>query len=320
MTLSVSPSEMDMKVKAAPSVTAFKGYFRAPDFLYEASLGLSGIARLVLGYLCRRADKTGKCFPSQERIARDCGLKSPKTVRKALRELVKAMWIHILHDKRLSTCIYQLSEKVLSLLRLAEQDVISHNGQNIPPGKVKNTSDHRQNLPTKEYTGKEDTHKEELCALNQDEIDELVLKWDHFFLDTYSHKSREAPQWVRKNLIDVALKVSDMLKGEYAEDLKNHSLGLIEWYLTANEDIDPSKGNKWVYTGERKSSRLSKNFETVWADYWLRNKPVEEWKPDPELLERRGEVTKERMTEEFDRVRKPKRPKDPSNLNGSTGV
>lgn len=54
--------------------------------------GLSAKANSVLRVLADRADTKGRCFPSQETLAEDCGL-SPRSVFTALKELEATGWI-----------------------------------------------------------------------------------------------------------------------------------------------------------------------------------------------------------------------------------
>jgi len=64
------------------------GYFQVPDLVFD--LPLTANEKLLLIYFMRRADKSGKSFPSVKRICRDCGIKSANTVRKATKGLEKA--------------------------------------------------------------------------------------------------------------------------------------------------------------------------------------------------------------------------------------
>ena len=112
--------------------------------------------------------------------------------------------------------------------------------------------------------------------------------------------------------------MSEKLPTAISEELYRHTSGIIEWYIKANEDTDPSRGNEWVYRGERKSSRLSKNFETVWADYWAVNRPVKEWEPPKGLVERKDDVSHERLREAFNKLAWYKKSKN--HLNGGVNA
>lgn len=56
-----------------------------PNFLFDLPIGEH--AKLILIYLCRRADRKGFSFPSLDRMGRDCGIGSHNTVGKAIKEL-----------------------------------------------------------------------------------------------------------------------------------------------------------------------------------------------------------------------------------------
>ena len=60
------------------------GIFYSHGAIFE--MDMSAYAKLVYFYLCRRADMTGKSYPSKKTIAKDCGV-GVSTVDKAIREL-----------------------------------------------------------------------------------------------------------------------------------------------------------------------------------------------------------------------------------------
>ncbi|HSC34082.1 MAG TPA: helix-turn-helix domain-containing protein, partial [Thermodesulfobacteriota bacterium] len=62
------------------------GYFQVPDVVFD--LPLAANEKLVLIYFMRRADRSGRSFPSVERICRDCGFGSRNTALKAINSLV----------------------------------------------------------------------------------------------------------------------------------------------------------------------------------------------------------------------------------------
>jgi len=69
------------------------GYFQVPDLVFD--LPLAANEKLVLIYFMRRADRSGRSFPSVERICRDCGIKSGSTVRKVLKGLEREGLVRI---------------------------------------------------------------------------------------------------------------------------------------------------------------------------------------------------------------------------------
>jgi hypothetical protein len=74
-----------------------QGWFWAYDAIFD--LDISEHAKLVYLNLCRRANKNGNAFSSHARIARDCST-SPRTVRRALGELVQVGAIRITSRKQ----------------------------------------------------------------------------------------------------------------------------------------------------------------------------------------------------------------------------
>lgn len=78
--------------QAKPKVNIFYSY----SFIFMEKLSVH--AKILFLYLSRLADRSGKCFPSQRRIARCCKM-SKSTVGNAIRELEQAKVIT--RDKRL---------------------------------------------------------------------------------------------------------------------------------------------------------------------------------------------------------------------------
>lgn len=56
-----------------------------------------------------------------------------------------------------------------------------------------------------------------------------------------------------------------------------------------------------MYRGERKSSRLAKNFEVVWIDYWAVNQPVIEWKPP--VVDQNEDVSQDKLVKKFESLK-----------------
>jgi hypothetical protein len=75
----------------APQGTVRKGWnpgvFWVPNEIYEA--GVSGYAKAVYIYLCRRSDDEGKSFPGYGTIAKEVGF-SKSSIRRAVDELIAA--------------------------------------------------------------------------------------------------------------------------------------------------------------------------------------------------------------------------------------
>ncbi len=135
-------------------------------------------------YLCRRSDKTGVSFPSEDRIGTNCSIKSKATVIKALKELEKVGLISI-HRSKGTSNTYQLSEEVLTVIKNKTEysdtdspdeqipvqkmntryDILSRDEyvpvQNLKYPSSKNKYLPVQNLNPKEYTYKEDLFKED---------------------------------------------------------------------------------------------------------------------------------------------------------------
>jgi hypothetical protein len=64
-----------------------KGYFWAPDAIFNPKLTVSSEARLVFLHLCRRANTDGTCWPSQRGIADDTGLAGQSVRKQVIPEL-----------------------------------------------------------------------------------------------------------------------------------------------------------------------------------------------------------------------------------------
>lgn len=67
-------------------------FFQAPNEIYDRR-DISGYAKSVFVYLCRRADDESRAFPAYARIADDVGF-SYSTVRRAIEELTKKGLLH----------------------------------------------------------------------------------------------------------------------------------------------------------------------------------------------------------------------------------
>ena len=80
------PSPTAQHVKATSS-TKPGGWFRTPNTLFERKISV--YAKIVYMNLCRHADKSGRSFPSHERIAAECST-SVATVKRAINELIRA--------------------------------------------------------------------------------------------------------------------------------------------------------------------------------------------------------------------------------------
>jgi len=92
------------------------GYFKVPDFIFD--IPLSPQAKLVLVYFCRRADKSGRSFPSIDRICKDTGIKSPTSVRKYINELIEnSLVTKFSGGKKGGSNYYQLSPDIVQIVR-----------------------------------------------------------------------------------------------------------------------------------------------------------------------------------------------------------
>lgn len=192
-----------MKARLLPKQNISNGYFRAPDFIFDEYPQLSTKTKLIFCNLCRRVNRTGNCFPSQERIGRDCGIKSPKTVRKGLNELKDAGLIYIKSGKEGSRSdSYQFTEKVMKVMNNKVDNIRDSNGQNLPNRGVNNTHDNEQNLPTKEYTKKDNKFKERESILNQPLTEEPEPLLETEYLQNISNDSKESLEQLSCNSVD----------------------------------------------------------------------------------------------------------------------
>jgi len=149
------------------------GYFKAPNFIFD--IPISKNAKIVLVQFCRRYNKKGNCFVGQKRMGIDCGIKSVKTVRKALTELEKSGLISIKRGGIKRVHYYKLCDKIVEVVRNKSTATTNH-GQKIPHTQVKNTYSDRQKLPTKEYLVKENPTKERIEDLNENDLNKRVKK------------------------------------------------------------------------------------------------------------------------------------------------
>jgi len=147
------------------------GYYKTPNSIYD--IPISKNAKFILCYFCRRSDEKGICFVGQKRIGIDCGIKSVKTVRKALTELEKSGLISIKRGKMKTVNYYKLCAVMVEVVRNKSTASTNH-GQKIPHTQVKNTYSDRQKLPTKEYLVKENPTKERIEDLNENDLNKRV--------------------------------------------------------------------------------------------------------------------------------------------------
>lgn len=255
------------KKSLSSNLSQSQGYFKAPDAIFD--LPISTHAKLVFLFLCRCSNKEGTCFPSLSKIAKACSISKPTAI-KAIKEIKAHLLIKVQRIKG-----EKFDKNVYTLL---VNNFHQPSKADLPPQSTTFTTPVKQVAP-KEYTEEENTHKESMCVLNNSQLEQLEKKWIEIFNTTYDRETTEPPKSLKENLKMVCTKIAEKLPKKDTGEVFNHSTSLVEWYLTADEDSDPSKGNEWVYRGERKSSRLAKNFEVVWIDYWAVNRPVIEWKP-----------------------------------------
>src|SRR3972149_3009455 len=142
------------KSRTRYSLTQHGGYFKSLDFIFYISLSRN--SKLILLNLCRRADSTGFSFPSQDTIGRDCSIKSRTTVDKAIEELERTGFIVKGHSEKASNT-YQLTEKVLAIIRAKTEHLPVHKMNNPSPF---NGQPPVHLMDTKEYTYKENSFKE----------------------------------------------------------------------------------------------------------------------------------------------------------------
>jgi len=178
------------------------GYYTAPDFIYD--LPISSNEKLVLGYLCRRADGTGESFPSRERISTDCSF-GLRTVDKYLKKLREAGYIKIRKkntkitktNKRVNH--YQLPQEIMKIKEITNTNHRNKGGlkividaQNLHFKPAEFAISNAQNLHPKEeqikdYLYKEEndienypkdiTTEEEMLSLTKEEIEESMQEW-----------------------------------------------------------------------------------------------------------------------------------------------
>ncbi len=266
-----------------------RGYFKAPDCIFD--LPISTHAKVVFLFLCRCSDAEGTCFPSLNKISKSCGVSKPTTI-KAIKELKAHSIINLKTVER-----EKFDKNVYKLL----VNVAYHPSKgDLPPLSTTFTTLVKEVDP-KEYTYKENTHKEGMCVLNNSQLERLEKKWIETFNTTYNRETTEPPRSITENLERVCKRVAEKLPEKNTEEVFRHLAGLIEWYLSANEDSDPSKENRWVYRGERKSSRLANNFEVVWNDYWAVNQPVIEWKPP--VADEKEDVSQDNLVKKFESLK-----------------
>ncbi len=166
-------------------------YFTAPNFIFEDCRMLSSNAKLIFCNLCRRSSGTGRCYPSQKTIGRDCGIKSLVTVRKAISELVDAGLIRIESNKR-RVNNYFLTERVWGTCPESTQQGKDQHGQNLSIYRLNIDSDNEQKLSTKEYTKKENKYKERASISNQLLTEETESSLDIEYLQTNTNDSKES--------------------------------------------------------------------------------------------------------------------------------
>jgi len=162
---------------------------------------LSSNAKLIFCYLCRRSDKTGRCYPSQKRIGIDCGIKSLVTVRKAINELVHAGLIRIESNKR-RVHTYILTERVWGICRESTQQGKDLQGQTLSIYGLNIDSDNEQKLTTKEYKNKDNKYKERESILNQPLTEEPEPSLETEYLQNISNDSKESLKQLNCNSTD----------------------------------------------------------------------------------------------------------------------
>jgi len=155
-------------------VTQYKmGYYKTPDFIFDILLSPQAIA--ILSYFCRRADKSGRSFPSIDRICKDTGIKSPTSVRKYINKLIELDLVKKFPGgKKSGSNFYQLSSDIVKEVRNnkkvnnydqsnSDDPVKTEEEQGSNSDYPQSNSDSRggQEMTTKENTYKENTYKEE---------------------------------------------------------------------------------------------------------------------------------------------------------------
>lgn len=139
------------------------GYFQVPDVVFD--LPLAANEKLVLIYFMRRADRTGRSFPSVERICRDCGFGSRNTAYKAINNLVK-----LGHIRRRPipgrSHNYFISRELRRVIENAKSKYSGRMNESSPTCSEyehpcsDNEQPDVQNMNTKEYTVEGSTEKE----------------------------------------------------------------------------------------------------------------------------------------------------------------
>lgn len=163
-----------------------EGYFKAPDFIFQPQLSLSLNARYIFIYLCRRANKKGASHPSLDRMSRDTKIKSHTTLRKALRELEQSGFIEILKPKRrCDSNTYVINQNVLKFYSNShmQPDCNKHKiYRSNNDSQYTNNDDIYSNneleyshiMTAKEYSVKEDSIKEIIDDLSEEDIHKRV--------------------------------------------------------------------------------------------------------------------------------------------------
>jgi len=142
------------------------GYCQVPNFIFD--LGLEPYQLLVFTNLIRRANKSGVCFPSIDRICKDTGIRSQNTVRKAIKELISKNLVTLLSRKRGCSNWYQVSPIIYETIKLAGENnnkkkhqqkeltpsfhegVTPSNGAHIPPHQMSTKENKKENKFFKE--------------------------------------------------------------------------------------------------------------------------------------------------------------------------
>lgn len=150
------------------------GWFKSPDCTFGSPL--SPLAKVVLFYFCRRADRNGRSFPSINKICKDTGIKSPTTVQKYINELIENDLVtKFSGGKKGGSNFYQLSSEIGQIVRKNSKSDPKETSNIDDPSSTKeaelgsnsdypqSNSDSRggQEMTTKENTYKENTYKEE---------------------------------------------------------------------------------------------------------------------------------------------------------------
>ncbi len=191
---------MENKARKFGSKTS-RRFFVAPNFIFDDCRMLSNNAKLIFFNLCRRSCGTGRCYPSQQTIGRDCGIKSLVTVRKAISELVDAGLIRIESNKRRVNTYIQ-TERVWGTCPKSTQQRKDQHGQNLSIYRLNIDSDNEQKLSTKEYKKKENKYKERESILNQPLREEPEPSLETEYLQNNSNESKESINQLNCNSTD----------------------------------------------------------------------------------------------------------------------